>query len=150
ILALGQHYMRALVAAERTEDGFKVKTENVRVVRFTTPKGVLHDLTVLIDGEKVTARPWGQRLADHAVYLERKGGRWHAVLPERLITDRARRPQKGPGLQGPIDDAFTEPFLCVRGTGKPWHEATDRYAEADLRRFRAEWAKYFRGELPIK
>jgi predicted esterase len=150
ILALGQHYARALVDAERTEDGFKVKTENVRVVRLTAPKGVLHDLTVLIDGEKVTARPWGQRMAAHAVYLERKGGHWKSVLPERLIADRARQPQKGPGLQGPIDDAFTEPFLCVRGTGKPWHEATDKYSDADLRRFRAEWAKYFRGELPVK
>ena len=27
------------------------------------------------------------------------------------------------------------PFLCVRGTGKPWHAATQAYAEADLKRF---------------
>ncbi len=150
VLALGQHYARALVDAERTEDGFKVKTENVRAVRLTTPKGVLHDITVEIDGDKVTARPWGQRQAGHAVYLERKGGHWRSVLPERFVADRARQSQKVAGLQGPIDDAFTEPFLCVRGTGKPWHEATERYTEADLRRFRSEWSKYFRGELLIK
>jgi dienelactone hydrolase len=150
ILALNRHYERALVDAERIEDGFKVKTENVRVLRLTTPKGVLHDLTVLIDGDKVTARPWGPQLGAHAIYLQRKDGHWQSVLPERLITDRARLPQKGPGLQGPIDDAFTEAFVCVRGTGKPWHEATDRYAEANLRRFRDEWAKYFRGDVLVK
>ncbi len=82
--------------------------------------------------------------------LERRGGRWHSVLPERIVTDRLRRPQKAPGLQGPIDDAFMEPFLCVRGTGAAWHEATDNYARANLERFRDEWSKYLRGDLPIK
>jgi len=53
-------------------------------------------------------------------------------------------------LQGPIDDAFMTPFVCVRGTGKPWHEATEKYAQANLARFQAEWSKFFRGELPIK
>jgi hypothetical protein len=53
-------------------------------------------------------------------------------------------------MQGPIDDAFTSPFLCVRGTGNPWHEATEEYAKANLERFRKEWSKYFRAELPIK
>jgi hypothetical protein len=54
------------------------------------------------------------------------------------------------GLQGPIDDAFMTPFLCVRGTGRPWHDATADHAQANLDRFRNEWSKYLRGELPIK
>jgi hypothetical protein len=58
--------------------------------------------------------------------------------------------QKTSGLQGPIDDAFTGPFLCVRGTGKAWHERTERHARANLERFAREWSKYLRGELPIK
>ncbi len=61
-----------------------------------------------------------------------------------------RKPQKTHGLQGPIDDAFTAPFLCVRGTGAAWHEATEEYAKANLERFRKEWSKYFRGELLVK
>src|SRR5262249_53625746 len=84
------------------------------------------------------------------VYLWRTAEKWSAVLPQRIITDRAHRPQKIHGLTGPIDDAFTEAFLCVRGSSKPWHEKTQEYAEASLERFRQEWAKYFRGELPIK
>src|SRR5436190_8201663 len=60
------------------------------------------------------------------------------------------RPQKVPELQGPIDDAFMMAFLCVRGTGTPWHEKTDEHATAALKTFRAEWSKYMRGELPIK
>ena len=47
---------------------------------------------------------------------------------------------KAPDLTGPIDDAFTSAFLCVRGTGKPWHNATHRYAEDNLERYEARLA----------
>lgn len=57
---------------------------------------------------------------------------------------------KRPGLQGPIDDAFTLAFLCVRGTGRPSNESVQTYADASLRRFADEWHHYFRGELPVK
>ena len=56
----------------------------------------------------------------------------------------------GPGLQGPIDDAFTTPFLCVRGTGKAWNPAVQAWADASLKRFAYEWNRYFRGDLPVK
>ena len=57
---------------------------------------------------------------------------------------------KRPGLQGPIDDAFTTPFLCVRGTGKAWNPAVQAWSDANLKRFAYEWNRYFRGELPVK
>ena len=41
-------------------------------------------------------------------------------------------------------------FLCVEGTGTPWNEAVGQYAKADLEHFKAEWSKYFRGDLPVK
>jgi len=150
ILGLQRHYEKAVVDAEKTEDGFKVTTANVRNLRLGVPAGLLHDVTVEIDGQKVLARPWGAKGLAGGVYLQRKDGRWGAVLPQRLLTDRQRQPQKVTGLQGPIDDAFTEAFLCVRGTGKPWHEAVQRHADDSLQRFRQEWSKYWRGDLPIK
>src|SRR5262249_10358525 len=57
---------------------------------------------------------------------------------------------KRPGLQGPIDDAFSSPFLCVRGTGRPWNEEVQKWAASNLARFADEWRVWFRGELPIK
>ncbi len=53
-------------------------------------------------------------------------------------------------MQGPIDDAFTSPFLCVRGTGRPWNPAVQAWSDANLKRFAYEWRRYFRGELPVK
>jgi hypothetical protein len=84
------------------------------------------------------------------VCRERREGKWAATMPEKIQVARLRRPQKAPRLQGPIDDAFTAPFLCVRGTGQAWHEATGKYAEGNLKRFEAEWDKYLRGALPVK
>ena len=59
-------------------------------------------------------------------------------------------PGKRPGLQGPIDDAFTGPFLCVRGTGSPWNSATAAWADRELRRFAYTWNRYWVGQLPVK
>src|SRR5206468_3807454 len=75
---------------------------------------------------------------------------WHGILPQTIVADRFRRLQKVTGLQGPIDDAFTSSFLCVRGTGRAWHENTQKYADGNLKRFQEEWDKYFRGQLPVK
>ena len=151
LLALDRHYEQASVDAEQAGDGFAVKTANVRALRLRLPPAAVRaPLTATVDGQSVEATPYATTSGELHLYLERRGGRWHAVLPEKLLTGRARVPQKVAGLQGPIDDAFTAPFLCVRGTGKPWHEATGRYAEADLTRFRDEWSQYLRGELPVK
>jgi dienelactone hydrolase len=150
---LEHHYQRAVVDAERTEDGFKVKTSNVRVLRLLLwPGATRQPVPVDIDGQSLHAQPYLPSFGSSSlmIYLERLDGRWRNVLPEKIITARVRKPRKAEGLQGPIDDAFTASFLCVRGSRAAWHEATDEYVRADLERFRKEWSKYFRGELPVK
>src|SRR5207249_8281767 len=95
---------------------------------------------VLVGGVEVSCPALN---ADEPVVIVRRGDKWVGVksLPEE---------GKRPGLQGPIDDAFTTPFLCVRGTGKAWNAAIGAWADANLRRFAYEWHRYFRGQLPIK
>jgi predicted esterase len=153
LIGLQRHYERASVDAERTDEGFKIKTSNVRTLRLLMPPGALRQAAVIqIDGQRIEAmpiQPFGNPSSLY-VYLKRNGDQWSSVLPEIIETEQVRKPQKTHGLQGPIDDAFTAPFLCVRGTGAPWHERTEDYAKANLERFRKEWSKYFRGNLPIK
>ena len=151
ILALDHHYRRALVDAERGDKGLTVKTENVRQLHLGLPPGALREPTaVVIDGQNLKVTPYQAAGGDLSLYLERRNGQWGEALPERLFTERLRTPRKATNLQGPIDDAFMSGFLCVEGTGAPWNEAVDRYARADLERFKAEWSKYFRGDLPVK
>jgi hypothetical protein len=150
IMGLERHYAKAVVNAQRNQGGFEIQTANVRALHLLLPEGTTEQQRLVIDGLNVDARPWTHQNGSTHLYLHKRAGQWHAVLPQRLFTDRMQRPQKVTGLQGPIDDAFTEAFLCVRGTGKPWHEAAGRYADADLKRFEKEWSKFLRGELPIK
>ena len=77
-------------------------------------------MPVRIDGQELQATPTVAGDGGLHLYLERRAGKWAAVLPERLLTERLRHPQKAPDLQGPIDDAFTGPFLCVRGSRPGW------------------------------
>jgi pimeloyl-ACP methyl ester carboxylesterase len=150
ILGLEQHYRRALVEAQKTETGFNVQTSNVQCLHLTLPVGSPQSLVVNIDGQAVACRPVINAAGAFNVYLLKQGKNWTSVLPQRLMTDQARRPRKAQGLQGPIDDAFTGSFLCVAGTGQPWHAAPQKLAVANLERFRVEWSKYWRGELPVK
>ncbi len=148
---LDEHYRRGEVDAERIEIGFKVKTTNIRMLRLTMPTGQSSAQIVEIDGQEVPVKPANVGGGSMALFLERQQGRWTGTLPQKLNTDRARKPQKVAGLQGPIDDAFTDSFLCVRGTGtNAWHPAIQKYADDDLRRFQGEWSKFMRGDLPVK
>ena len=57
---------------------------------------------------------------------------------------------KRPGLQGPIDDAFMEPFLVVAPSGKSRNPAFQAWCESELAHFRDRWRALMRGELPVK
>jgi hypothetical protein len=66
------------------------------------------------------------------------------------VEDGKRPLRKRHGLQGPIDDAFMDSFLVVRGTGSAWNSGTQAYVDASLKRFQDEWRTGFRGEVPVK
>jgi dienelactone hydrolase len=156
ILGLDRHYDRTVVDAVRTDEGYKITTANVRGLHLTLPLGEARPkLEIDIDGKKLEARPFRPPNvpagADEAhLYLEKRDGSWKAVFPQKIITDRLRRVQKVPGMQGPIDDAFMDAFLCVRGTGKPWNAAVQAQADAALKQFQETWDKHMRGLLLVK
>ncbi len=150
ILGLDKHYEKVVIDAQHVNNDFIVSTANVRLLHLTLPLGAAGPQSVEIDKQKLTIRPWINPAGVPHVYLHKHDGQWTSILPQRVMTMLAQQPQKIGGLTGPIDDAFTDAFLCVRGTSKPWHEATEKYASGNLERFHREWAKYFRGTLPVK
>ena len=151
ILALDRHYQRTLVDAEAGDDKYKLKTENVRILDVRLGVGAVRgDQPMNVDGQEIQGLGVDGTNGSIHVYLEKRDGKWFSVLPERLLTDRLRTLQKTSGLQGPIDDAFTGPFLCVRGTKMGWHDVTQQYIDAELERFKEEWSKFMRGELLVK
>lgn len=154
LLGLGAHYQRAEIEAMLAPDGSVNVTKLVNIERFAllppalVPVGAAAAApTVSIEGVAIPL-PAATAAADGSrpLVFERRDGRWICAGEVNAVKLAGKRP----GLQGPIDDAFARPFLCVRGTGTPWNAAVGRWADASLRRFADEWRRHYRGELPVK
>jgi dienelactone hydrolase len=145
VLGLGEHYARAEVDVTVADDGsIDVKeAKNVTLFAIRPPVTPKAGARLRISGGEVGPLPAVDD-KHRDLFVRGNGDKWE------VSTEPIRATGKRPGLQGPIDDAFTAPFLCVRGTGKPWNPAVQTWSEASLKRFAYEWHRYFRGDLPVK
>ena len=143
---MGELYRPAIVQAARATDGtLKLRTRNVVALQ------VSRDVADRIEIDGV-----GHRLATAAdgllpgVYYQKTGKDWNV-----LDYDSSRNFQKNVelnkrrNLQGPIDDAFMQPFVCVRGTGTPWTKSQADWARWTLDRFGREFDKWLRGRIRV-
>ena len=135
---LAQHYERAEVNAQRTSGGasYDIKTKNLtRLVLRETE----HAHEIQIDGQNLKVK------AGPEITLSRTGSTWKVAR-----NGRESGLHKTHALQGPIDDAFLDPFLMVRPTGKPWNEEVNQQALRTMARFDRLWGKFFRGHPFVK
>lgn len=139
LLGLAKHYERAEFRAGVSGDQIEVTVAR-NLTRFAIHRPVEG---MRIEGIEVPLPP--HRPGDPLVF-SRSGEEWRCEGGQGETTRSGKRP----GLQGPIDDAFATPFLCVRGTGTPWNPGVQAWAEENLRHFEYEWARYLRGDLPVK
>lgn len=148
VLALKQHYARGELAVALNDDGSidVEEPKNITAFSLAPPAPWSSSRRMRIAGREIEC-PKRAAESQEPMLLTLQDGRW--VVLESPATNGAYN-GKRPGLQGPIDDAFTSPFLCVRGTGDAWNPAVQAWADANLRRFAYEWNRYFRGELRIK
>lgn len=97
----------------------------------------LHPVAIEIDGQNLQAPP------GPAIHLRRQNGTWSLGRPPA-----SRR--KLPGLQGPIDDAFTAPFLHVLPDRPGFDPASDRWVLAESAAQLSRWRTLFRGDARAK
>jgi hypothetical protein len=135
---LEKHYGRAEVDARRSDDRQRYEIGTTNVSRLTL-RETERARTIEIDGQTVRVKPAVQ------IALAKSGGAWR---PANARDEAGLR--KKHGLQGPIDDAFLEPFLCVRPTGTPWNSAVNQQALKELEHFDRVHAKYLRGHVRVK
>lgn len=146
ILGLEEHYRRAEFDARVAEDGTIDVKSAKNVTRFAILPSAWIDKKprLQIEGKEVVLPETQDKPLK--LVIGRRDGRWVYLGPLNSVTLSGKRP----GIQGPIDDAFTTSFLCVRGTGKAWNPGVQAWSEASLKRFTYEWHRYFRGELRVK
>lgn len=134
---LVRHYERSTVFARRDagRKNYSVTTANVDGFTLREMNSVE---SIQVDGQSLPVRQ-GASLS-----FIRSGGQWHtAAAPATGL--RKRHAQ-----QGPIDDAFLDPFLLVRPTGQPWNPEAHAQALRILERFDRVYARYYRSHPRIK
>ena len=148
LLALGEHYERAEIVAKVADDGAVEVSLAKNITQFAIHPPMLTSpaAKLRIAGGEVAMPKRKAGDAPHALVFAQDGSRWKFTGRRKSVALAGKRPD----VQGPIDDAFATPFLCVRGTGQPWNPAVGAWADASLRRFAYEWARYMRGDLPVK
>jgi dienelactone hydrolase len=122
---LGKHYERATVDAMRDGNRTTATTSNVTRLRIEGSG------TVTLDGQQFPAPG----------VFAKANGKWAKAGAEEALT-------KHYGLQGPVDDALVDSFLCVRPTGNGT-KATE-YAMNQLAVLQHDFSKWLRGEPRVK
>jgi len=141
-----EQYVPASVESRVGDDGvLQLTTANVATLQLA--RGVSH--RVEIDGDLLPLENAADGLLP-GVYYERGEKQWYVMdyMQSKLFPDNRDR-RKRRDLQGPIDDAFMGPFVCVRGTGKPWSAAHQQWSNWTLARFEREFDKWLRGRVPV-
>lgn len=123
----------------------ELTTENVAAL------SIARDIAykVEIDGTLLPLESAADGLLPQVYYVKSNGG-WDALKYEDSKTFIENPDQrKRHNLQGPIDDAFTLPFVCVKGTGKPWNTKFNEWSGSVLALFEKEFDKWLRAKLPV-
>ncbi len=159
VLGMEKHYDRAEVDATLGNgEGIDITVlKNITRFAIHAPVSAMPKFRIRVTGKHVTVPPRSGEWLPYSMVFEKHLGKWKYIgdLDQngnvaKFAGEEVKLSGKMPGVQGPIDDAFTKPFLCVRGTGKPWNPTIQTWSEANLKRFSYEWSRYFRGDLRIK
>lgn len=149
--ALEHHWDRARVDAnlDGAANGIQATTTNVTGLTFSMAPGYCPlDNTrrpqVILDGQQLEAPPV---MTDRSwtAHFRKQDGKWAVT---ESVDDASLHKQHG--LQGPIDDAFTDAFIMVRPTGQPMNEKIGAWAAAEMDHAIDHWRRQFRGEARVK
>src|SRR5688572_9869403 len=126
-----------------SEQQLEVKTRNVGVFTVRLQKSA--GLNVTVDGQPV-------KLAniEKGYWFVKQDGRWTFSNDAEAQARWQKHARKIPGLSGPVNDAFMDPFLFVRPTGSPLNAKVGDWTGAELRHATKMWRDIFRGDVIIK
>jgi hypothetical protein len=141
LLGLEKHWTRADAWGRLTTNGVKLSLTNVTsfMLQFT-PQTSARIRQVEVNGTTLKLDEFPR---DGMLAITRTNGHWQ--LGGTLFA----RMSKGPGHQGPIDDAFLDSFVFVKPSGTGFHAETSQWIEKEFKRAAFEWRAQFRGEAPV-
>ena len=124
-------------ARKQASDAWELTTKNVSRLELSPPAGV----KLTVDGSAIVARPSSGDASLKLVRSQADG--WQAVQEFPAL-------RKRPGISGPIDDAFTSPFMIVTPTGQSAHPAVTKWVECELAHAVERWTALMRGAPRVR
>jgi hypothetical protein len=111
-------------------------TKNVSAFQMV----IFNNGTCTIDGQKFKIDvPETNVITGHHVFTKGKDGWKETGFPFDVS-------RKLPGLQGPIDDAFLDPFVIVLPSGQSKSPLVQRWVDFEIKHFVDRWRALMRGE----
>jgi pimeloyl-ACP methyl ester carboxylesterase len=132
------NFSRASVDAQRDsgKTAYTIKTSNVSRLLLTDMSSAK---SIKIDNDSV------QPASAASILLVKEAGHWKVGDPS---ADTGLR--KKSGLQGPINDAFFDSFLCITPSGQPFSASVNQSAMNELDRFSKMFTRDYLGEARTK
>lgn len=147
VTGLEEHWKDSRVDAEldapiATAKKATLTTKNITSLKLRplNNESFAGELAISIDGQDVKAAGGGK-----AILLTKADGKWKSGA-----TDDTTVLRKRPGLQGPIDDAFTAPFLFVLPDGYCATREVDAWVKEEIAYQTDRWRYLMRGDVRAK
>jgi hypothetical protein len=148
VAGLEEHWADTRVDAVRKDNLVELKTKNVRSLIISHPP-LSSWPKFVIDGQSLSLREDRQGMRGLTSSLSKRNGQWQWV-PESESISGVGGYRKHRGCQGPIDDAFMEPFLVITPSGKSKNPRFQAWVDFELAHFRDRWRALMRADLPEK
>ncbi len=135
---VAQQYQDTRADVEKSADAWRIATENARRLIIDTTRKSAPQTKVIVDDQ-----PLEFSKSPTVRLVKSPQGVWS-------VAGQFAPVRKHPGLSGPIDDAFIDPFLVVLPSASAASPAVEQWIRCELESFRQRWAMLFRGQLRIK
>ena len=147
VTGLQQHWQRGEVQAEISgEHALRLSTAGVTALELDFQRsGWPRDgssIRVDIDGQTFEMADVQPERSGFQAQLAHAGQQWHVGEPSQTL-------RKRPGLQGPIDDAFTSSFLFVIPSRPAAHGRVERWLNREREYAITRWKQIMRGDPNI-
>ena len=145
IIGLKEHWKDSRVDAEyNPAQGFRITTKNISSLRLHVPS---KEISFHIQsGTRINIDNQSLKTPENGSFIDllRSGKKWEVA---RTSEDSLR---KRPGLQGPIDDAFLEPFAFVTPSNLRGAPANiQKWLQIEIQHAIDRWRALYRGEPRI-
>lgn len=155
---MGKHWEPARVSATMDYLNADVTINNAHVVVTSQnvtdltlnfepgwfPYGSKRTVNVIVNGDEFPLRGASDFSFKAQFHVKSDGWKYGPRPAEPDIV------RKKHGQQGPIDDAFLDSFMFVKGTGKCAHEKVTKWVEGESQHAVDHWRKQFRGHARVK